>query len=224
MNGGIYGACAGLLVKFPADENGNVQGSTTSCVMIGKHLALTAAHCIYNYGTKQFISEAFVVPGLNEANSDPSPVGLANVVEVRYKKDYEWYCDPNEDWALLILDRNIGEDSGYIGIAYSDDEIDFALSLVTVAGYPDDKPANTLWACNGVVKKTTDRYIYHSADTVGCQSGSPIITNWKDDWYTIGVHAHGAGTRADGSTSEWNGGPNITPWTFELIMGYKLNE
>lgn len=182
-----------------------------TAVMVYKNLALTAAHCVVD--DKEVISGGQVFP---ERMGGVSPYGSAGVSQMVVDKSFYEKEDPEADWCILILDRNIGEDSGWQGIAYSEDYSYFEDGeLVNVTGYPSEKDYGTVqYTATGPVLKATQNYLRYDVDETKGQSGAPV---YDKKGYVIGVNK--------GGYKEWgvvksNQGTNINKERYELILSY----
>jgi len=178
-----------------------------TAVMVYKNLAVTAAHNIFN-GTLATGTEVF--PERVEGNA---PYGSALVYQYVLSKSYYENLDDNEDWCLLILDRNIGEQSGWQGIAYSDDYSYYANGEnVNVTGYPEEKGVRQ-YTATGPVKIANNNFLYYDIDSTGGQSGGAV---YDKNGYVIGVHKGGS----NNPFIPWNRGSNINKERFEIIVSY----
>ncbi|UNT95528.1 hypothetical protein [Allobaculum mucilyticum] len=83
------------------------------------------------------------------------------------------------------------------------------LNLMTLR-YLQEKKHN-LWKSTGTVTQITQKRIFHNADTVGGQSGSPLLKDNK----LFGVHGYGVG----GNVS-YNGATRINDRELNWIKGY----
>lgn len=197
-------------------------------VMVAKNVVITAAHVIHINSVT--MSEHTVSPGYYNGNN---PFGISKVVYAYYPS--EWDTTPREtnednlicanyDWAVLVLEDNIGEFSGWlepVNLSSSD----LINVTVTVNGYPKDlgmfEYQYESWGqlC-GIFSKRLEYYI----DTFSGQSGSPIF-NLKNQ--VVGVHG-GAYQYLDSSgkiIDEVNKGARINNVFYnkiiELINQYK---
>lgn len=176
--------------------------------MIYKNLALTSAHVVYN---GSLCSYAEIWP--ERIGDDYKPYGSAHVSQFVLEKSYYENLDDEADWCLLILDRNIGEESDWQAIAYSEDYSYFANGeYVNVTGYPGEKYIRQ-YTATGPVKIATQNYLCYDIDTTEGQSGAPV---YDKKGYVIAVHK--GGVEIDGQI--WNWGININKERFDIILSF----
>ena len=163
-------------VVFP---NGKAYAGTA--FMIYKNLALTAAHCVYNNSRGGFATTVNLYPGATSSSIPYSAYATNILIENRWAASH----DVDEDWALLTLNSNIGDITGWEGIAYSNDyEVAFLNKMVRVTGYPGDLSRDQ-YTHRSYVRATTDRRLAYEVDTDNGPSGAPV---YDDPGYAIGIH------------------------------------
>ena len=184
-----------------------------SAFMVHRNYAYTAGHCVLDED-HGFVSSIRVVPG---KNGTTEPFGDTWVTSVEY--DSGWANDFNhdEDWAFLTLSSNIGDTTGWHGIACSDDYTYFETDSVvlSVLGYPD--PNVRLfrqYTGSGPVVRASGMHLIYNIDTEGGQSGGPV----RQGDYTIGIHTNS--TSINGTI--YNECSNITRARFEGFLS-KIN-
>lgn len=142
-----------------------------SGVMVGPNIVLTCAHVLmepYNGGEASIYPNLRVAPGRYGANT---PYGVANVSEIYFPEDYrqnEWKWD----WAILVLDTPIGNESGWLGLKLTTSRLTNK-SVVTL-GYPQGHNQSQFYSY-GQISKDTDWLLYYDCDTEGGNSGGPIL-------------------------------------------------
>jgi V8-like Glu-specific endopeptidase len=96
-----------LCTKF---EGENFVGSGT---LIGPRYVITAAHNIYDKKKRKECDKDSVVfyPGISGKSC---PYGMIRVVSWHYPPEYQ--TEGNEDYALLILEKDVGKYTGYFGL------------------------------------------------------------------------------------------------------------
>lgn len=200
-----YSSICNLEITYP---NGKGYGTG---FMIYKNLLLTAGHCAYDtkYGGQAVSIK--VIPG---KNGDSEPFGYTWVTNITC--DARWFNsqNPDEDWSLLKLSSDIGNNTGWQGIAYSDDYSYFANGQsVRVTGYP--KPQNRgfrQYTMRAPVIQANAMHLIYAVDTEGGQSGAPVI---DDPGYAIGIHTNW--TTVNGIV--YNECSNITRARFNTFVG-----
>ena len=173
-----YSAIAYLEAR---DTYGNFKTSGTA-FMVSDNIAITAAHCVKGY---QGIR---IYPGYSKGYA---PFGEARVNMVLTDQRYTDFKDKNidepfYDWAILILDQNIGNASGWLG----------ANSLVGnncgFASYPSDRfkngyPVQIYSPGKFAGLNVRGEKVYFTSDTKGGSSGGPLMHRDENDQY----YAHG---------------------------------
>jgi V8-like Glu-specific endopeptidase len=128
-------------------------------------------------------------------NSRHATYGSVSIKEVYYPEEY--VEDRIEDCALLVLDDEIGECTGYFGI-YDSSKDRLEGMTANLYGYPGNMPRhdryeNCLWGME--VSFNIDNksdIIDHNIDTSRGQSGSPIYIEENGNYYIFGVHVREA--------------------------------
>lgn len=173
-----------------------------------KDLALTAGHCIYDSEHGGWATKVTIWPGKKGFGAWNNPYGTAQASQMHISTSFMNNGTATEDWGLLELNREIGNNCGWRGIAYSEDYSGFLNQNVTLAGYPSTHRYYQYQA-TGAVKITSSSKLYYDIDTEPGQSGSPI---WDSAGYCIGIHVHGTYTGM-----QWNSCTNITKSKFEFF-------
>lgn len=159
----------------------------------------------------QFVEAATAVPKLIFKPSTINGIALdeATVIEV----ETGWTIDdnaPTKDWALMRLDRSLGDKYGYLGwrdLDLSDgDVIEALFERTALVGYSGDFPTESLRefgqpaatagvdrACSilGLWKEgPLTGTIAHDCDTNFGASGGPILAKFANgEYYIVGLHA-----------------------------------
>ena len=171
-------------------------------VLIGKNLVLTCAHNLYS---REYQEECTFVKFIPAMNGDFAPFGKYDVFKWYFPKEYIEKPEKHigdEDYALLILKKPIGNHLGHFGLSDMQDEERIRSTKMNLFGYPHDKIADKpawyeQWGTEGHPCKVDEDYIYYqSIMTHAGQSGSPLYyKDAQDKCYASGIHELGGKER-----------------------------
>jgi protease YdgD len=160
--------------------------------LVGRDLVLTAAHCVIDEKTKAVVRELSFQPNCVEGKfKDPAR-------PVQY-----WYGDRKhgEDWAMIQIDKPLGDTYGWLGVRATDAYSFPAESAVV--GYADDfREAKT--ASMSLHAHTRRRFpgkdtIYHDGEAGRGSSGGPMLASYGGKVLIVGLNT--AEFRKGGKTS-----------------------
>lgn len=166
----------------------NVPGGSKYCSasLIKPGIVVTAAHCVANFGQKQFYSGWQFVPGYRNGSA---PFGVWSAVQVWILNSYFLGTDPcaqtgvvcQDDVALIVLSGTPGHSAGWFGYWYGGGFTSNGLFQITQLGYPAGLD-------NGLYMERNDSYGYKnsslSSNTIigsnmnGGSSGGPWVENF----------------------------------------------
>lgn len=178
--------------------NNGVPAGCCSGIMVSKDFVLTAGHCAYNSFTQSWGYDSMLVaPAYHNGAFQPSlPV---SVVEKVYL--FKTYYD-NAGWddiALLQLKQPIGQQTGWIGMAFNTDTSYFSGRVFHKFSYPGVvSPFDSTKVYNGDTLYYNYGYINNlPPDNLGVigpqvqgipgQSGSSLFYTDNVDFYSFGV-------------------------------------
>ena len=203
-----YSAIGRISVKFP---NGVTQFG--SGAMVSPFHILTAGHVVHDSGHGGWATEIKVAVARDGSTRPNGPE--ANFTH--YRSSPEWISsgDRNHDWALITLDRSIGDFSGYFGVE-SQATSAYTGMAVETAGYPVDKGGTQMYAASGVINSATEFELRYNGtmDTYGGQSGSPIWRSVNGGPIINGIHAYGY------SAAGYNSATRITTDKFNSLQAW----
>lgn len=170
-----------------------------SAFLVGSRSVVTAAHCIYNVRVRRAPRRIRVVPGRRDR--DTFPYGQRFAIAAYVPRAF---VQPNQgsarnrvihDYGVIILDRPFSSLRRFMRMqALPDRELDALRhrGLITIAGYPADRPVGTLWSHAERLKRISPQRLFYSIDTCPGHSGSPIwIRRPREGPTVIGIHTSG---------------------------------
>eukprot|EP01025_Chloroclados_australasicus_P020910 TRINITY_DN219_c0_g1_i1.p1 TRINITY_DN219_c0_g1~~TRINITY_DN219_c0_g1_i1.p1 ORF type:complete len:369 (+),score=27.24 TRINITY_DN219_c0_g1_i1:82-1188(+) len=157
--------------------------------VIGRHTILTAAHCFYTYSR---ITNVDFTPG---RFGTYMPFGTFRNGTVHTAQNFTFpVVDPNDDYAIVKFDADIGSITGQLGVQYIDCGSVQRKSYynLTTAGYREDKNSEELWVSkceqteiDSCKNGGNSGPFLHACDTLPGNSGGPIFEDNK----IVGIHS-----------------------------------
>ncbi|MEZ4733756.1 MAG: trypsin-like peptidase domain-containing protein [Caldilineaceae bacterium] len=201
-----YSVHGHMIMRFP---NGQVYiGSGT---MVNRHHVLTAGHCVFSQEDGGWATSIQF-----NAGQDENLLPFGSAMAVRLLSVRGWTEDQDSAWdmGMLILDRELGQQTGWFGLATFDSANKLLNKQVNVTGYPGDKGGEQMWTHADVIKSVTDDRFFYTIDTMGGQSGSGV-------WSVFAGHQGEkvAGIHTTGSASG-NGATRLSRAKFDRIVSW----
>ena len=166
-----------------------------SGAIIDNFHVLTCGHCVFLHDAGGWAYEIKVVPG---KNNDNEPFGHAYVTYMRSYTGWTQSEMVEHDWAVLTLDRSIGNFTGWMGRETADSSSSIYTGTVNTAGYPGDLDyGENMYFVNDSGDRADEYNHWYWIDTAGGQSGSPVWRYDGNNRYILTVHAYGYVNGAD---------------------------
>ena len=204
------------IVNFK-DSNGLVKYGTGT--LISSNLILTCAHNVYDKDKGVHYKNHEFTIGLQNG----SFYGYSKVLEsgIFFPPEYIGY--DSEDYAVLVLEENLGAQFGFMGFAPNYDLQDN--DTYYLYGYPADKKKKfgsfNLWGMK-VTKHKYNIFVnkneleYNAFDTYGGQSGSGLWIKEKDGKaFVFGIHTCG--------NNKYNSGVYLNKKRYQKIIQWIFN-
>ena len=164
--------------------------------LISPDTVVTSAHCVHQGRFGDFYPEAGfeLFPGNDGTNARHGSCGAQTLFTVP-----EWANSSaaEYDFAAIKLDCTIGNTTGWFGLYSLPGQQAFRNQSVIVPGYSGDKPQQQ-WGSAGRVLQSLEKFFCYRADTIGGNSGGPLLHDRDDGLaaegqWAFGVHGYGVG-------------------------------
>jgi len=175
-----------------------------SGILISENLVLTAAHCIRNYNAGSWQADSIVVASGYDDGAFNPVLQSSDASKYYLFKSYYAGLSPLKDFALLELSNPIGQQSGWVGLAFSADTSYYANKVFHKLSYPYDASmidtsihvnGDTLYYNYGeidVLSNTSIGLISSEARLIPGQSGSSLFYTDNSDYYSMVIAIYSA--------------------------------
>lgn len=182
--------------------------------LCGNSTLVTAGHCVYNRsasGGLGAMRSIKVYAGRNKLDSQ----GTASAVSTNTTKEWVNSGSTQYDYAAIQLDQPLGQNLKFFQFADFPDS-DLQNLLVNITGYPGDKNRGafygTMWGSTNRIVSVAAQQLGYVVDTMGGQSGSPVIAFDGTTAYATGIHNYGGATSNTATRINSQVFDKITSW------------
>ncbi|MCL1936683.1 MAG: trypsin-like peptidase domain-containing protein [Defluviitaleaceae bacterium] len=196
-----YAAVVFLEVTFPNGVTGTGSGT-----MVGPTTILTAGHVLFSL-THGWATSIRVTPGGTQSN-------FSSAWATSFSTTNGWVNssanNPNFDFDYGVIRIGQNLNTGWFG-ARTETNSTLNNGTAMVIGFPGDKARGTMWYDTGSISNAATRSFRHFADTVGGNSGGPVvlINNWQ---YVVGIHVAG------NQSQQFNLAARVTTDVIDMIL------
>ena len=227
--------CNTVYIYAQYTHNGVSYRGIGSGFVIGPSAVATAAHCVY-HATYGIADSIYIVPAKNGTlepygrETIDDPVIGENVI---ISTDYLQSGSSADDWAVIELDSQVGNQTGWLGIRWQSASYNNTYVYNTgypaeVTGYEQDDVDRDMFLGTGYVRYSAAKYLCGDWDATGGNSGGPVYIYNSDTGYTlIGILTAGSGTDTDfndyglGDGEAYTYATRITQDIYNLFVSYR---
>lgn len=203
-------------------------GGYCTGTLVSPDTVLTAAHCIYDTDTSSWVEPPFIE--IHPCSSTDSAESFS-WKKIRTFKGWTRSGKRGYDIAVIKLDGNPGYTDGWKSFG-TRSSLDSSW-VVNIAGYPGDKPYQTMWTDANRLCSSSDsttcvgnpksKVFYYLVDTRGGQSGSGVYAYWPSTGkrLIIGVHTSWSGLLDDTAlNTTWNRAARMRSSVFQSFCDF----
>jgi glutamyl endopeptidase len=191
-----------LIVTF---KNGQKFSGTGT--LVGRKHVLTAGHMIYSHENGGWPTMVEVIPGL-----DGTYMPFGKVYATKFQSFLYWVDskDPNYDLALVTVNVEVGDTTGWLGMGKSNKLVGLD---VTLSGYPMDLESGAgQYFGAGKVASSNSAIVTYGIDADMAQTGAAIQRTAKGQLYAAAVHI--------GSSNGMNRGVRLNEFRLSYLKSW----
>ncbi len=176
-----------MLMTFP-----NGKRYIGSGTLVNRRHVLTAGHCVYSSKDGGWATTVLFNAAQTGSNY---PFGNTSALNLLSVSGWTQDNDSNYDYAMLILDQDLGNETGWMGIVAFDSDTELIKKRVNVTGYPGDlDDGRVMYTHADIIKSVARERFLYDIDTYGGQSGSGVwsVFPGHEGEKVCGVHTTGS--------------------------------
>lgn len=192
-----------VLITYTKDEI----SYRASGFMIGPAAVATCGHVLYSDGN--YADNIRVFPA---RDGDTNPYGSSEYSSFLVNEGWTVENDSNYDWGIILLETNIGNNVGWLGLETKTSSYDN--QSITVSGYPGGF-GGAMYKSNGTISSSAQYKLYSVNTNInGGMSGGPVYYYNSNSGYTaIGI--------VMGATQTKNSFIRLTREVYDLFVEYR---
>jgi V8-like Glu-specific endopeptidase len=178
-----------------------------SGVMVAKNYVLTDCHCIGSFGKDmriEFYDSLLFVPAYDNGSENSLFKKSFGASYITFKEHITYSWNPDKDIALVKLEQDLGTKTGWVGIAYSEDESFYKKNVFHKFSYPGKTALNdttkkfngdTLYYNYGTLDMIEKYWLMYKILGVPGQSGSSLFYTNNNAYYSVGTMVYADNSR-----------------------------
>lgn len=179
-------------------------------VVIDEFHVLTCGHNVYIAEHGGWVKSIQVIPAINDESNF---CGYAWAKYMRTYASWTAFQDSRDDWAVLTLDRKLGQYTGWMGRLTADYTSSIYNETLITAGYPLDISRGNKLCYDSAKGDRADQYNHwYYLDTYDGQSGSPVWVNLNGSNYIISIHTNSGSGLNMGTRLNYNKFDTLNEW------------
>lgn len=180
---------------------------TCSGILVQKKYVLTDCHCIGKWDSLKnfnFLDSLYIYPAYDNGRENPIWSSTKAIEYFTFAINMKLNYSTIKDIALIKLKDDIGLETGWMGIAFNDDDTFFENNVLHKLSYPGEiDPSDTTRVFNGdtlyynygKLDLIDNEWLGYGINGIRGQSGSSLFYTNNDEYYSFGTQVWAANSR-----------------------------